>query len=98
MKTSPFFSKQEGKWGWLGLSGKDWVSKQSSTIKVTLTFTDGTTSKTSTQTAKVVYNTVTATADGYTDVYSAGEDAMLFGWVITGVPTTVQAPTAVIVK
>ncbi|MBQ7364977.1 MAG: hypothetical protein IJW46_05215 [Clostridia bacterium] len=80
------------------VANTDWVMAQSA-INVKLSFTDGTTEKSITEAASTVYTTVTATGDGYTDIYTAAEGTVVFGWVVTGVPAEYAAntPSAVVV-
>lgn len=71
--------------------------ENASAINATITFTDGATPKSFTPTATTVYGSVSASGEGYTDVYYAAEGDIVFGWVITGVPTAYQTnPTATV--
>ena len=74
----------------------EWIIERTS-IDVEIEFDNGANTVSSVQKATVVYNSVTATADGYTDVYYAAKGSVVFGWVITGVPTDYNVPTAVVV-
>lgn len=64
-------------------------------VNATITFTDGVTPKSFTPTATTVFKSVSASGEGYTDVYYANEGDIVFGWVVTGVPAAYQTnPTA----
>ena len=76
---------------------EEWL-KAAESAKVTLTLTDGTTPKSAQVTPDTFYQSVTATSNGVTDVYTGGEGTVIFGWVIKGVPadyaTNGNPPTA----
>lgn len=78
------------------VANTDWVMEQTA-INVKMTFTDGTTEKSITEAASTVYTSVKANGEGYTDLYTAAEGTVIFGWVVTGVPAEYAAntPTAV---
>ena len=74
------------------VANTEWAVAQPG-ISVSISFTDGETTKTTVQSADTVYKAVTATGDGYTDVYTAADGSVIFGWVITGVPADFAATT-----
>ena len=61
-----------------------------SALAATITFTNGSETKTFTPETSTVYRSVKSTAEGFTDVYYAAEGDVVFGWVITGVPADYQ--------
>ena len=67
------------------VANRAWAEQQTS-ISINVEFRNATSTVTGTLTATTVYETVTATANGHTDYYEAADDAVVFGWVITGVP------------
>ena len=74
------------------VANTEWAVAQPG-ISVSISFTDGETTKTTVQSDDTVYKAVTATGDGYTDVYTAADGSVIFGWVITGVPADFAATT-----
>lgn len=53
---------------------------------ITISFTNGTETKSMTKTPSTVYKEVTAKGEGYTDYYTTSDGAVIFGWVVKGVP------------
>ncbi|MBQ7365495.1 MAG: hypothetical protein IJW46_07845 [Clostridia bacterium] len=64
-------------------------------LAVRIAFSNGTTEKSIQKTPETLYYNVTAEGDGYRDTYTAAEGDIVFGWVITGVPTEYQNAPAV---
>ncbi|MBR2987829.1 MAG: hypothetical protein IKC63_07390 [Clostridia bacterium] len=77
------------------VANKAWATAKES-IEVNISFFAGAAEKSTTQVADTVYEKVTATADGLTEVYSADAESVIFGWIIENVPADYveEAPVA----
>ncbi len=74
------------------VANTEWVTSTNK-VKVAVTFSNGVQGeeKSGEMEATVAYNTVVAEGNGYIDQYVAADGAVVFGWVIVGVPADYAA-------
>lgn len=83
----------------LCVASTDWASSLKS-VSLSMSFTDGNETRSTVESTTTVYKSVTATGEGYTDLYRAEDGTVIFGWVVVGVPAAFASnqPTVAIVE
>ena len=70
----------------------------STSVGIEASFTNGSDTVDFSRKTSTVFKNVDATGDGYTDVYTTDSENVIFGWVITGVPSDYTVTAATMLK
>ena len=77
------------------VANKEWAVAQPG-IKVSISFFNESIEKSTTVTANKVYEQVTATNGGTTEIFTSDAESVIFGWVVTGVPAEFLAEEPIV--
>ena len=70
----------------------------STSVGIEASFTNGSDTVGFSRKTSTVFKNVDATGDGYTDVYTTDSENVIFGWVVTGVPSDYTVTAATMLK